>query len=66
MDILMWLMEFGQHAMLALVHWCGSGLVALQIYSDTGYWWTRQQDMPYIMQNIHDRLNAWLNEGEKK
>jgi hypothetical protein len=66
MEILMWLTGFLEHAMLWLVHWAGSGLVMLQIYSDTGYWWTRQETMSYQMQNLHDRLTAWILKDNKK
>lgn len=66
MDILMWLTEFGHSAMLGFVHWVGASLPLVQIYSDTGYWWSRQENMPAIQQNIHDRLTAWILKDSKK
>jgi len=56
MDLLMW-----------FIQWFASASVYIQIAFDTGWLAQQAQTMPFIMQTIHDRLEAWINdEGKKK
>lgn len=50
----------------SVVEWFGTGSVAIQIYSDTGYLWTRMETAPAMAQEIHNRLVAWILKNEEK
>jgi hypothetical protein len=52
--------------LIGLVEWFGHGLVTLQIMHDTGFLATRMQTAPVQMQEIHDRLVAWILKDEEK
>lgn len=43
-----------------LVQGCYPYALTLQIYSDTGFLWTRMQTMPTMMMDFQNRLERWI------
>ena len=55
MDFLIWLVE-----------WMRPAALYIQLSFDTGWMAQQLQTMPFIMQTIHDRLEAWINDDKDK
>jgi hypothetical protein len=59
MDFLTWFLVW-------LVEWMSHSTLMIQIYFDSGYMAVQQQIMPFITQEVHDRLEAWIMKDEDK
>lgn len=48
------------------VEWFRPAAIYVQLAFDTGWLTQQMQTMPYIAQNVHDRLLAWITDDKEK